>query len=133
MVESARLVSGATITKMQHPIRGENGTTTAAISAADRSRKGDRPGGFETRGQVSPGVVQAVSATAVAPAAVVIGSSRANKALVGLRSELGRHLAAVAQVLDGGRHLQQATRVMREIEKLEALDQLQAEVSTLPT
>lgn len=73
----------------------------------------------------APMVVRAAPAVA---AVAVANPSRNNRALVELRSELGRQLAAVVHALDGGRHLQEATRVMREIEKLEALDRLEAEV-----
>lgn len=119
---------GSTGDKPPHPDREMDGTTTVAISAADSKREGDGSGAVEKEGQAWSGLVQAKSATAMAPVAVAIGSSRA-KALVDLRSELGRHLAAVAHVLDGGRHLQEATRVMREIDKAEALERLDAEVN----
>lgn len=103
----------------------------AEVTAAERDREGEGEGGsaVDQAGKAPSGVVQAVPATAMAPAPGVSGPSRANKALIELRSKLGRHLAAVAHVLDGGRHLQEATRVMREIEKLEILDRLEAEVS----
>lgn len=48
------------------------------------------------------------------------------KEMVDLRGELGRHLA-VAHA-DGGRHLREATRVMRLIEEVEAQTRLEAEV-----
>ncbi|CAN0402079.1 unnamed protein product [Ectocarpus sp. 12 AP-2014] len=58
--------------------------------------------------------------------AVVVDRTRSNRELVGLRSDLGRHLAAVAHVVDRGRYLKEATRVMREIEKQEARDKASA-------
>lgn len=128
VLEPASRSLGSTGAKPPHPEKGMDGTTTVAISAADSKREGDGSGAVEKEGQAWSGLVQAQSATAMAPVAVAIGSSRA-KALVDLRSELGRHLAAVAHVLDGGRHLQEATRVMREIDKAEALERLDAEVN----
>ncbi|CAB1098946.1 unnamed protein product [Ectocarpus sp. CCAP 1310/34] len=72
-----------------------------------------------------PFAAMRTAASAVATAvtgAVVVDRTRSNRELVGLRSDLGRHLAAVAHVVDRGRHLKEATRVMREIDKLEARD-----------
>lgn len=134
VVDVASRGPGATVSKPQLSSRRGHSTTPAAISAGDRDNSGGGEGARTVGkgGEASPGEEKAVSATTVAPATVLVGSSRANKALVELRSELRRHLAAVAHVLDGGRHLQEATRVMREIEKFEALDRLEAEVSPPP-
>ncbi|CAM9701282.1 unnamed protein product, partial [Ectocarpus sp. 13 AM-2016] len=73
------------------------------------------------------GIGTAASAVATGvTGAVVVDRTRSNRELVGLRSDLGRHLAAVAHVVDRGRYLKEATRVMREIEKLEARDKANA-------
>ncbi|CAM9530794.1 unnamed protein product [Ectocarpus sp. 4 AP-2014] len=73
------------------------------------------------------GMGTAASAVATAvTGAVVVDRTRSNRGLVGLRNDLGRHLAAVAHVVDRGRYLKEATRVMREIEKLEAQDKANA-------
>ncbi|CAN0099879.1 unnamed protein product [Ectocarpus sp. 6 AP-2014] len=73
------------------------------------------------------GMGTAASAVATAvTGAVVVDRTRSNRELVGLRSDLGRHLAAVAHVVDRGRYLKEATRVMREIEELEARDKTNA-------
>lgn len=118
-VESASRASDATVADTLRSSGREDDTLKSAVSAA-ADRCSYHGTGVRKHGQASPAIT--------APAAMVVGLSRANKALVELRSELGRHLAAVACVLDGGRHLREATRVMREIEKLEALERL-AEVS----
>lgn len=75
------------------------------------------------------GMGSAASAvTTAATGALVVGRTRSNRELVGLRSDLGRHLAAVAHVVDRGRYLKEATRVMREIEELEARDKVEVGV-----
>ncbi|CAM9801432.1 unnamed protein product [Scytosiphon promiscuus] len=88
----------------------------------------------------SAAAVPAASRVAVAPAArraaaqvpATAGMAaadrwRRSRELVELNDELGRHLTAVEHVLDGSRHLAEATRVMREIEKLKARERLEAE------
>lgn len=138
VVESAYQASDVTTAEASGSSRAENDATKTGKPWTDRNNSNEGKGAADVvdiRTQAPSGAVRAVSATtaAAALAAVTIGSSRVYKALVELRSELGRHLAAVAHVLDGGRHLQEATRVMREIEKLEALDKLEAEVSATRT
>ncbi len=84
---------------------------------------------------VPPAVVaQAVKTTTAMPAAAAAAavakySSKNSRALHKLRSELARHLSAIAQVPVGGRYLQEATRVMREMQEVEALSKREAEVS----
>ena len=73
--------------------------------------------------------METTTAVPAAAAAVAVGNSSINnRALFKLRGELARHLAAVAHVPDGGRCLQEATRVMREIKELEAMNRREAEV-----
>lgn len=68
-----------------------------------------------------------VFAPVLVPGAVVVVADHARKKeMVNLRGELGRHLA-VAHA-DGGRHLREATRVMRLIEEVEVQTRLEAEV-----
>ncbi|CAN0053362.1 unnamed protein product [Ectocarpus fasciculatus] len=72
------------------------------------------------------GMGSAASAVTTAVTGTVIDHTRSNRELVGLRSDLERHLAVVAHVVDRGRYLKEATRVMREIEELEARDKANA-------
>lgn len=76
---------------------------------------------------VVPAVKRAAAATGMA-GVVTADRWRHGKELVELKDELSRHLTAVEHVLDGSRHLGEATRVMREIEKLQARERLDAEV-----
>eukprot|EP00903_Cladosiphon_okamuranus_P006111 g6019.t1 len=133
VVEVAYRASGAAVTETSVPSRGGNDVTKTGVISTDRDSNGREEAAdlVDKRTQAPSITVEAVAATAVAAASaraeVAIVSSRANKALVELRSELGKHMAAVAHVVDGGRHLQEATRVMGEIEKLETLGRLEAE------
>eukprot|EP00752_Nemacystus_decipiens_P007548 g6744.t1 len=127
MLESASRASGTAVAETSHSDRREIDTTTEAIAAPGGEKgDGDGLGGIDNERHVSSDAEQAVSNTAVVPAALPGGSSRVNKALVELRSELRRHLTAVAHVLDGDQHLREATRVMRQIHKVEQ-DRLEAE------
>lgn len=82
---------------------------------------------------VSPAMVtQAVKTTTTIPAAAAAAagiSSKHKRVLLKLRSELARHLSAVAQVTDEGQYLQETTRVMRERQEVEDLNKREAEVS----
>lgn len=98
--------------------------------------RGEEGGGLYVSRQPTPFVVMAVEeASAPEPVLVPVlepgvraglAHQARKKEMVDLREELGRHLA-VAHT-DGGRHLKEATRVMRLIEVVEAQTRLEAEV-----